>query len=151
MIYIQADPPFQTEIDSKRLEEIIRVVLRHENVPDNPDISLVISDNAELQRLNKEFLDIDAPTDVLSFPSDEVDPESGNLYLGDIVISFPLALTQAQQGGHSVEAEIELLLIHGLLHLLRYDHSDPAEKQQMWSVQSDLLKETGNPIKSVPD
>lgn len=151
MINIQADAPFETAIDPLRLETVALTVLHHLNISDRTDLSLVITDDVELQRLNLEFLRIDSPTDVLSFPSEEHDPDTGNRYLGDIIISYTTVINQANQGGHSPEAELELLIIHGLLHLLGYDHSDPDEKSQMWSIQENLLAAIGNPIKSVPD
>jgi probable rRNA maturation factor len=111
----------------------------------------VITGDTELQQLNKDFLGIDSPTDVLSFPSDEVDPSTGKLYLGDIIISYPRAVQQAQGEGHPVSAELELLIIHGTLHLLGYDHGESEEKQRMWAVQTEILSATHNPIKTVPE
>jgi probable rRNA maturation factor len=105
------------------------------------DLSVVIEDDARLHALNQEFLGIDAPTDVLSFPSgeDEVDPETGQAYLGDVIISFPRALEQSTAAGHSVQDELQLLVVHGVLHLLGHDHAESGEKERMWSAQSEIL------------
>lgn len=104
------------------------------------DLTLIFVNAPEIQRLNHEFLDNDGVTDVLSFPADgEIDPESGRAYLGDILICYPRALEQADRAGHAVGNEIELLLIHGLLHLLGYDHLEEEEKQEMWALQRHYL------------
>jgi probable rRNA maturation factor len=105
------------------------------------ELSLVLTDDAQLQELNREFREVDAPTDVLSFPLNEVDPDSGNLYLGDIVISLPRAQDQAQTQGHSLEDELRLLIVHGILHLHGYDHADEQEQAAMWAVQADILNQ----------
>ena len=151
MINIQADPQYASQIDQARIEKIANLVLEHEHVSSKPDVSIVVSTDETLHRLNKEYLGEDTPTDVLSFPSDEVDPGTGNRYLGDIIISYPRVIAQAKQGGHSPSAELELLVIHGTLHLLGYDHAKPEDKEVMWAAQSDLLAASGNPIKSPPE
>ncbi len=107
------------------------------------DVSIVLADDARLQALNREYLGIDAPTDVLSFPAAEEDPQSGRSYLGDILISVPRAAQQAQAAGHEVQAEVQLLVIHGVLHLLGHDHAEPADKSRMWSAQSAILGSIG--------
>ena len=88
------------------------------------DLSIVITDDAKLQELNRQYLGSDMPTDVLSFPAEETDPDSGEIYLGDILISLPRASEQASAGGHPVEDELQLLVVHGALHLLGHDHAD---------------------------
>ncbi len=109
----------------------------------NADMSIVLTDDAQLRELNREYLGIDAPTDVLSFPSDEEDPETGTPYLGDILISIPRAAQQAQAAGHPVEAEVQLLVVHGTLHLLGHDHAEAAEKARMWQAQSEVMAKLG--------
>jgi probable rRNA maturation factor len=88
-------------------------------------------------------LGIDAPTDVLSFPSGEIDPDSGEQYLGDILISYPRAAAQANSGEQTVQDELQLLVVHGILHLLDYDHLDEIGKQAMWAKQSKILTDIG--------
>lgn len=96
-----------------------------------------------MHELNKEFLDVDSPTDVLSFPASEPDPETGSVYLGDILISIPRAAQQAQSAGHPLEAEVQLLTVHGTLHLLGFDHASDEEKAVMWNEQAKVLERIG--------
>ena len=106
-------------------------------------MTIVLTDDRQLHELNLDYLGVDAPTDVLSFPAGEVDPETEELYLGDIAISIPRAAQQAQTGGHPVEAEAQLLVVHGTLHLLGYDHSTEEEKAVMWAEQARVLEKLG--------
>lgn len=102
-----------------------------------------MSDDAQLNELNRQFRGVDAPTDVLSFEDGEIDPDSGRPYLGDVIISVSRAEAQAAAGGHALVDELQLLTIHGVLHLLGYDHADDAEKVQMWEFQTRILTELG--------
>ena len=83
------------------------------------------------------------PTDVLSFPASETDPDTGASYIGDILISIPRAQAQADAAGHPLEAEVQLLVVHGVLHLLGYDHADAEEKALMWKAQAEILTGLG--------
>jgi probable rRNA maturation factor len=103
------------------------------------ELTVVLTDDAQIQDLNHQFRDVDAPTDVLSFPAGEVDLDTGNLYLGDIIISVPRAQAQAAAEGCTLEAELRLLVVHGALHLLGYDHADEQEKAAMWVAQKEIL------------
>jgi probable rRNA maturation factor len=107
------------------------------------DLTIVLVDDDRIQALNRDFLGRDTPTDVLSFPADESDPETGRLYLGDVIISLPRAAEQSQERGHSLEAEIQLLVVHGVLHLLGHDHAEAGEKERMWAVQAKALEHLG--------
>ena len=107
------------------------------------DITIVLTDDAQLHELNRDYLGVDAPTDVLSFPASELDPETGSTYLGDILISIPRATQQAQAAGHPIEAEVQLLVVHGVLHLLGYDHAEAQEKARMWAEQAKVLERLG--------
>ncbi|MCS7010925.1 MAG: rRNA maturation RNase YbeY, partial [Anaerolineales bacterium] len=107
------------------------------------DLTVVLTDDREIRTLNRDFLGIDAPTDVLSFPADETDPETGRRYLGDVVISLQRAQQQATEGGHSLEDEVQLLVVHGVLHLLGYDHAEEEEKAHMWKLQTEILNILG--------
>lgn len=107
------------------------------------DVSIVLTDDRQLHELNLDFLGIDSPTDVLSFPAFEVDPETEDVYLGDIVVSIPRAMEQARAAGHPVEAEAQLLVVHGVLHLLGYDHGTDEEKSLMWAEQARVLERLG--------
>lgn len=107
------------------------------------DLSLVVTDDAHIQNLNRDFLHQDAPTDVLAFPADESDPETGRRYLGDVIISLPRATGQARERGHPVEAEVQLLVVHGILHLLGHDHAGQEDKAAMWAAQTVILEKLG--------
>jgi probable rRNA maturation factor len=107
------------------------------------DLTIVLTDDQHIQGLNQEYLDHDAPTDVLSFPAGETDPETGRAYLGDVIISLPQATRQAQERGHPLEAEMQLLAVHGVLHLLGHDHADEPEKAAMWAAQATILESLG--------
>ena len=106
-------------------------------------IAIVLTDDAQLHKLNREYLGVDAPTDVLSFPASETDPETGAVYLGDILISIPRATEQAQAAGHPLEAEVQLLVVHGTLHLLGHDHAEAEEKARMWKIQDEVMSRLG--------
>ena len=107
------------------------------------DLTIVLTDDAQLLELNRQYLGVDAPTDVLSFASGEADPETGGIYLGDVVISVPQAQVQAAAAGHKLEAEVQLLVVHGVLHLLGYDHAKAADKAEMWAAQGRALDNLG--------
>src|SRR5512138_2045800 len=104
------------------LERTAHAVLEHESASMDSALSIVLTDNARLHELNLNYLGVDAPTDVLSFPASETDPETGARYLGDILISIPRAQEQADAAGHPLESEVQLLVVHGVLHLLGHDH-----------------------------
>lgn len=128
------------------LEQAVEATLRQQTVPLTVALSILLTDDEQIQQLNRDFLGYDKPTDVLSFPSGELDgdmdmadPELDAIYLGDIAISVPTAERQATKAGHAVSAEMQLLTIHGVLHLLGHDHADPDEKAAMWAAQSAVL------------
>ena len=125
------------------LRQSARLVLIYTNSPANAELSILLTTNRQIKRLNRQYRDTDSPTDVLAFPAEEIDPESGNRYLGDVVISYPQALTQANASGHPVEAELMLLVVHGVLHLCGYDHIDKESKASMWAAQQAILDQMG--------
>lgn len=106
-------------------------------------LTIILSNDERLQDLNRTYLGFDAPTDVLSFPAGDLDPESGERYLGDVIISVDRAAAQAEARRHSPGDEIRLLIIHGVLHLLGHDHVDPQGKTRMWSAQQAALETLG--------
>ncbi len=130
-------------LETALLERAARLTLDHESAPTDADMTIVLTDDAQLHELNREYLGVDAPTDVLSFPASETDPETGAPYLGDILISIPRATEQAQAAGHPVEAEVQLLVVHGTLHLLGHDHAEAEEKARMWEAQAEVMSRLG--------
>jgi len=141
MIYLEAQFPVPFDLDL--LEQAARLTLDLQAAPPDGELTIVLSDDAQLQALNRDYLGIDAPTDVLSFPAAEQDPETGARYLGDILISVPRAAAQAQARGHSLAAEVQLLVIHGVLHLLGHDHATSEEKARMWAAQAKVMERLG--------
>ncbi len=139
MIHVESEFPFPKDL----LEKVARAALEHESESPDAELSIILSDDARLHELNLNYLGVDAPTDVLSFPAAETDPETGARYLGDILISVPRARTQAEAAGHPLEAEVQLLVVHGVLHLLGYDHARAKEKTRMWKVQAAVLLSLG--------
>lgn len=129
--------------DNTLLERAARFTLDHQSAPAKAELTIVLTDDTQLHELNKQYLGIDAPTDVLSFPSDEIDPETNVPYIGDIILSIPRAAQQAEAAGHSVEAEVQLLVVHGTLHLLGHDHANPTDKARMWQAQSEVMVKLG--------
>ncbi len=151
MIFITTQDLFENSFNKGILEETAAAVLAEQSPEKAVDLTIAIEDDEQLRQLNNQFLGIDAPTDVLSFPADEIDPDSGHLYLGDIIISMPRALFQAESAGHPVQSEIQLLVIHGILHLLGYDHDTPEMKTEMWQLQSHFLDKLAVTIHKLPE
>jgi probable rRNA maturation factor len=139
MIHIESETPFPEDL----LERAARTALEHESQSGDAELSIILTDDARLHELNLNYLGVDAPTDVLSFPSSETDPDTGAQYIGDILISVPRAQAQAEAAGHPLEAEVQLLVVHGVLHLLGHDHAGPEEKARMWNVQAEILDRLG--------
>ena len=129
--------------------DIARQVLRREGVQGPVDLGIWITNQDELQTLNRTFRGVDATTDVLSFGEDE-DGESSFVgapdevrHLGDVAISFPHVTAQAEEYGHTRARELAYLLTHGILHLLGYDHEDPADAQEMRAHEEAALGDLG--------
>ena len=156
---------YETEIPldlpyEKIIHEVVLAALDYEKCPYEAEVSVVLTDNEGIHQLNRQFRNIDRPTDVLSFPMCEYDrpadfdrleedaeacfnPETGELLLGDIVISVEKVKEQAADYGHSVKREIAFLTVHGMLHLLGYDHMEDDERLVMEKKQEEILKLKG--------
>ncbi len=143
MVKIEFSDTIQTSIPPELLGRAALQALSYAGREQDGDLTILLTDDKQLQQLNQQFMNVDAPTDVLSFPEDYVDPDTETRYIGDILISYPRSLEQAQAGGHPVEAEVQLLVVHGVLHLLGYDHANPDEKKEMWAIQDKILAHLG--------
>ena len=143
MIDIQTQDESPTQLDVQMLEKAALAALAQQEVEEEVGLSIVLTDDAQIQALNRDYRGYDKPTDVLSFEAHERDPETGTLYLGDIIISMERAAAQAEQGGHLLLAEIQLLVVHGVLHLLGHDHAEAEEKAKMWNDQAEILARLG--------
>jgi probable rRNA maturation factor len=129
-------------VNPKVFEELLEKLVAHYQL-DNPEITLVFVDNAAIKKLNKDFLNKDEPTDVLSFPLREKGAD-GHYYLGDIIISVPYASLQSESQKHSLERELEMLTIHGFLHLLEFEHMEGMEEEEKKIHQWIFKEKNGN-------
>jgi probable rRNA maturation factor len=102
-------------------------------------LTVVLEGEAEMRRLHRRYAGDGKSTDVLSFPDDSIEEESGGRYFGDVIVCVPVARRQARLAGHSMEAEIALLTVHGVLHLLGHDHADASSESRMVSAQAAIL------------
>ncbi len=143
MILIETIENLSPVIPAGIVEKAALSALAHQSAPADVELTIVLSNDIQLRELNLQWMGINAPTDVLSFPSDETDPETGSRYLGDILISVETAARQAARAGHAVEAEAQLLTVHGILHLMGHDHAEAEEKARMWAAQSEILETLG--------
>ena len=140
------------------IREIVEASLDYEECPYEAEVNVILTDNPSIQEINRENRQIDAPTDVLSFPlvdygrpadfshveeqaEDYFNPETGELMLGDIVISAEKVLEQAEEYGHSVKREYAFLIVHSVLHLTGYDHMVPEEAEWMEQRQRQILEQ----------
>jgi probable rRNA maturation factor len=139
MIHIET--ALEIPFDLSLLEGAARAALDHQSA--DGDLTLVLTGDEQLRRLNRDYRGVDAPTDVLSFPASETDPETGAPYLGDILLSVSRADEQARAAGHPLADEARLLVVHGVLHLLGHDHAEADEKAKMWQAQSTILDSLG--------
>jgi probable rRNA maturation factor len=141
-INTQIGARYADKVKPALLRKAAQATLDQQRVKHHVELTIVITGNAQLRALNRTFRDVDAPTDVLSFATtDQLQPDT--LYLGDVVISYSKAKEQAKAGRHPVEAEVQLLVVHGVLHLLGHDHYTEAEKNVMWKAQAATLKKIG--------
>lgn len=125
-----------------RLREVHkRILLDNGFEPASNLLSVVFTSDKDLAKLNSTFRQMDTATDVLSFPSDEIDPDSGMRYLGDVVISMDQVGKQRDLFGDDEFSIVFLLVTHGILHLIGYDHGSASEKAEMWACQSKYLDE----------
>ena len=136
------------EIDAHGLMRLSRFVMSSLRLHPECELSIKLVDEDTMARYHVEFLDLPGPTDVMSWPMDELRPGSDGEsdddlplgHLGDIALCPTVAAAQGAKAGHGTWAELELLTVHGILHLLGYDHAEPAEKAEMWDVQGRLLE-----------
>ena len=161
-LLIECETDIKLDLDpEKEATDIINFVLDYVKCPWECEINLTITDNNGIHELNKEFRQIDRPTDVLSFPmtdfetpadfdsldSDDVcdcfNPDTGELMLGDIVISAEKVLEQAKEYGHSVRREFCFLIVHSMLHLIGYDHIEEDDRVVMEALQKEILDSAG--------
>jgi len=147
MIKVQIDARFRALVQSETLHRAASETLLHEQVEEPCELAVVVTDDRALHELNRRHRGVDAPTDVLAFPDETHGPFVGApglpRYLGDVIISFQRAQAQAAEAGHDVQAELQLLVVHGVLHLLGYDDLAQEERVEMWVAQAQVLQALG--------
>lgn len=126
--------------DETRLRAAAITVLTQQNAVPNCDLTIVITDDKTVAVLNRQYRGIDAPTDVLSFPADPPPVNTEPPYLGDLMIAYPYAAAQAAREGHDLSDSLALLVVHGTLHLLGYDHDTPENRARMWADQETAIR-----------
>lgn len=146
MIHLQISEFISPILQPTVMERAAKETLATANAPGEAELTILLTNDDQIQQLNREYLSMDEPTDVLAFPANYMDPDTKALYLGDVIISYERAVVQAQAGAHALEHEIELLVVHGILHLLGHDHGESDEKAKMWAAQAEILARLGNPI-----
>lgn len=133
-----------TEELEKKLEKVVTYALEYEQYERSCTVGVSFVDEEQIHSLNKEFRDVDRVTDVLSFPDGTVNPEDGEVFLGDVIICTKRALEQAEEFGHSIERELSFLCAHSVLHLLGYDHETGEKDEQiMFKKQGEILENLG--------
>jgi probable rRNA maturation factor len=149
-INISVEQKLKVSLEEGWLQRIALRTLEAEGITSAAEMGLVITDSKTVQKLNRTYRGKDQPTDVLAFHMSPdtiqeselrfIGPPDGVRHLGEVVISYPQAVKQAQEQGHSVAEELALLIVHGVLHLLGYDHELPEEEQQMKARENEILK-----------
>src|SRR5580765_3435095 len=152
---IQIDEQFQDDIDAVLIEQAVAAALAAEGLAGAIEVSVLVTDDATLHQLNRDYRNVDAPTDVLSFADDEesdaaptvfVRPPDAPRYLGDLAISYERVVAQAAEYGHSRARELAFLTIHGILHLLGYDHErSDADQAAMRAREEVIMQQIGLP------
>jgi probable rRNA maturation factor len=133
------------DIDEAALSQLARFVLDRLRIHPLAELSILLVDSPAMEQLHQQWMDEPGPTDVLAFPMDELrpprdddsEPEPG--LLGDVVLCPEVAAAQARAAGHSSEDELHLLCTHGILHLLGYDHAEPADEREMFGLQGRIV------------
>jgi probable rRNA maturation factor len=145
---IQIDDRFQREVAPALIERAVAAALAAEGVGGAIEVSVLVTDDAALHQLNRDYRNVDAPTDVLSFADDDesdaaptafVRPPDAPRYLGDLAISYERVIAQAEEYGHSRARELAFLTVHGMLHLLGYDHERGTEDQAAMRAREELI------------
>ena len=136
------------DVDEGSLQALTMHAMAHMKVHPDADVAIVLVDEKTMSDLHLQWMDEPGPTDVLSFPMDELRPglegdDAVEGILGDIVLCPTVAQQQAEAAGHSLMDELHLLTVHGMLHLLGFDHAEPEEEKEMFGLQGEILRAFG--------
>jgi len=143
MVTLHVKRTIRLPVDQSILLRAAQLTLDLDITANVSDLSIVVGNDLLLRELNLKYRNVDSTTDVLSFPSGEIDPDTQAYYLGDIIISLPRAQEHASSEGHPLVDELQLLVVHGTLHLLGYDHVESTDKVKMQAAQDNILKQLG--------
>jgi len=127
---------------ARLIKKAARAALRAEGMDVPCEISIILTNDREIQLLNRDYRDVDSPTDVLSFPLNEKNPKTGGVMLGDIAVSLPRCISQGKEYGHGSKRELQYLTVHSVLHLLGYDHTDEAEEKRQMRQREEIIMKT---------
>lgn len=152
-IDLQIEKPYRSAVEAETLREAAAAALAHQQVDEHSELVVVVTGDETLHDLNRRHRGVDAATDVLAFPHQTKSPSPPPFafidapgfphYLGDVVISLPRARAQAEDAGNTLQAELQLLVVHGILHLLGYDDQTELERARMWRAQAAVLDSMG--------
>jgi probable rRNA maturation factor len=141
---VQVAPALRRRVHKQDIRKWAEATLRAEGLTELPDMAVVITDDDSIRTLNRDFRGADEPTDVLAFGEEKAGPfvmaPGEPAYLGDVIVSLERAEAQAAERSLATRTELQLLLVHGILHLLGYDHTEESEQQEMWARQDAILK-----------
>lgn len=135
----------------KEIEGVVFSTLTYLQIDNNVSLSIAFVEEETIIELNNVFSGYAKSTDVLSFEAHIVDPGTGRLFLGDIVICYPFVLKQSTSIGNNLNDELLLMVIHGLLHLLGFSHENEKSKDKMWAVQSQILRLNNIKLQRLPE
>jgi probable rRNA maturation factor len=141
-------PLYAHDVERASLQKAARAAFKSAGGQNAGALTVMVTDDAQVRELNRVYRHVDAPTDVLAFgevsgASGFIPPPEETQYWGDIIISYPRALEQAATYGHPLQEELALLVVHGTLHLLGYDHEQAEDKEKMWVAQNAALVRLG--------
>lgn len=144
---IEVDGKFRQYVNESRVYELVERCLKIRKLDSEVELSLLITGDETVRDLNHRYRGINDTTDVLSFALTEEEPDilpfiippDGIIHLGEVIISYPRAVMQAESAGHDIDREISLLIVHGILHLLGYDHDGPDRELEMRGLEQKIL------------
>lgn len=143
-IAVHVDAGLESQVESELLCRAALQTLHSQQIESGCELAVVVTDDDTLRELNRRHRGVDVPTDVLAFADEArapfVDAPGELRYLGDVVVSFHRAVAQAAEAGHGTQAELQLLVVHGVLHLLGYDDQAEQPREKMWRVQAQILQ-----------
>jgi probable rRNA maturation factor len=146
VIYLSIPVKYRKLLDKSNLEMAASETLLVMGYANLLSVVVKFTGDRQIQKLNKSYRGIDKATDVLSFENEYTDPENGEHYLGDIIISLDTASTQAETHGNSLQHELEMLLVHGVLHLSGHGHGTKKDRERMSILQDQVLSKIENPL-----